>query len=76
MTAPNVNGPELLDYTFSDLQDIYVRLYAAIASAPINDDNLSDGRSAVIQSLLDLINPSEPLPTTRLVDAISAVMTK
>ena len=35
LTSGSVNGPELLDITVSPLQDIYVRLYSAIASAPL-----------------------------------------
>ena len=70
LTSGSVNGPELLDITVSPLQDIYVRLYSAIASAPLTANSISDGRADLVQSVLDLIDSSTTLPE-RLVDRLN-----
>ena len=72
LTSPGVNGPELLDLTGNDTQDIFIRLYAAIGSAPIESNSNSDGRRELMQSVLDLIQPTDPLPTDRLVDLLQS----
>ena len=73
LTSSGVNGPELLSLTTNLNQDLFIRLYSAIASAPIEKNSLEDGRAELIQSVLDLIEPGNtPLPN-RLSDKLNDI---
>ncbi|QNI91394.1 cell surface protein required for swimming motility [Synechococcus sp. BOUM118] len=70
LTSSGVNGPEILDVTNDNTQKLFVRLYSAIASAPILSNSFTEGRDLLVQSVLDLINPTTSLPN-RLIDNLN-----
>ena len=61
----------MLDYSSDPDHQIYIRLYSAIASSPVDGNILTDSRADVVQSILDLIDGNIVVPSVRLIDKLN-----